>query len=197
MSDERREYFRIEDEVTLEYRVITESEMECVLFRIKDEVPDRFTAAASFASTSRQLNHLLNNLSVKSPDLSMCLQMLDKKLNLLAQLLVAESINIDGEGMREVSLSAGGLAFNTERELRVGDLVETRLVLFPSLTGILTVSRVVCCERRGDVEVGMPWRVAVEYQYIREPDRDLLVKHILTRQAEMLRARRDSADGKG
>ena len=60
MSDERREYFRIEDEVTLEYRVITESEMECVLFRIKDEVPDRFTAAASFASTSRQLKHLLN-----------------------------------------------------------------------------------------------------------------------------------------
>lgn len=194
MNDERREYFRIEDEVTLEYRVISEREMECVLLRIRDEVPDRFTAAASFASTSRQLKHLLQNLSTKSPDLSACLSMLDRKLNLLAQLLVSESINVGEDGMREVSLSAGGLAFSNDRELKVGDLLETRLVLFPSLTGILSIGRVVSCERRGEPERGMPWRVAVEYQYIREADRDLLVKHVLNRQTEQRRAKREAGE---
>ena len=192
MSDERREYFRIDDEVTLEMRVISEVEMEEVLSRISDEVPDRFTTAASFASTSRQMRGLLHNLSQSSPDLSLCLQTLDKKLNLLAQLLVAESIDDSGKGMRQVSLSAGGLAFNHDQELRVGDLLETRLVLFPSLTGVLTVSRVVQCERSKEPLGGMTWRVAVEYQFIRESDRDLLVKHILDRQTEQLRARREA-----
>jgi c-di-GMP-binding flagellar brake protein YcgR len=191
MNDDRREYFRVEDQVTLEYRVITEAEMEGVLLRIRDEVPDRFTAAASFAGTSRQMKHLLQNLTGESPDLALCLQALDKKINLLAQLLVAETINQQGTSLREVSLSAGGLAFNAERELRVGELLETRLVLFPSLTGILTVAQVVSSERRGDVNGGMPWRVAVEYRYIREADRDLLVKHLFSRQTEMLRARRE------
>lgn len=191
MSDERREYFRVEDQVTLEYRVITEAEMECVLMRIRDEVPDRFTVAASFAGTSRQMKHLLQNLSSQSPDLALCLQALDKKMNLLAQLLVAETMNQEGTCLREVSLSAGGLAFNAERELRSGELLETRMVLFPSVTGILAVAQVVSCERRGDVNGGMPWRVAVEYQSIRESDRDLLVKHLLGRQTELLRARRE------
>ncbi|MCW9059079.1 MAG: PilZ domain-containing protein [Gammaproteobacteria bacterium] len=192
MSNERREYFRVKDQVTLEYRVITEVEMECVLLRIRDEVPDRFTAAASFAGTSWQMKHLLQNLSNESPELALCLQTLDKKLNLLAQLLVAETMNTQGACLREVSLSAGGMAFNAERELKHGELLETRLVLFPSVTGILAVGQVVSCERRGDVNGGMPWRVAVEYRYIRESDRDLLVKHLLTREAEMLRARRES-----
>ena len=191
MSDERREYFRIKDQVTLEYRAITEMEMESVLLRIRDEVPDRFTVAASFAGTSWQMKHLLQNLDGQSPELAQCLQALDKKLNLLAQLLVAEAVNTQGPCLREVSLSAGGLAFNAERELKPGDHLETRLVLFPSLTGILAVAEVVSCERRGDVNGGMPWRVAVEYRHIRESDRDLLVKHLLTRQAEMLRARRE------
>ncbi len=52
MSNERREYFRVKDQVTLEYRVISEVEMECVLLRIRDEVPDRFTAAASLIAVS-------------------------------------------------------------------------------------------------------------------------------------------------
>jgi hypothetical protein len=119
------------------------------------------------------------------------LQALDKKINLLAQLLVAETMNQEGACMREVSLSAGGVAFNAEREIRPGELLETRLVLFPSLTGILSVAQVVSCERRGEVNGGMPWRVAVEYRYIREPDRDLLVKHLFSRQTELLRARRE------
>jgi hypothetical protein len=191
MNDERREYFRIRDQVTLDYRVITAAEMEYMLLRIRDEVPDRFTAAASFASTSRQMKHLLQNLAGSSPDLALCLQALDKKLNLLAQLLVTETMDGAGASVREVSLSAGGLAFNAEREHRYGELLETRLVLFPSLMGILAVAKVVSCERRGDVNGGMPWRMAVEFEYIRESDRDLLVKHLLTRQAEMLRARRE------
>jgi hypothetical protein len=191
MNDERREFFRIKDRVVLEYRAITAAEMECVLLRIRDEVPDRFTTAASFAGSSRQMKHLLQNLSGQSPDLALCLQTLDKKINLLAQLLVAETMRVEGACLREVSLSAGGMAFNAERELTPGELLETRLVLFPSMTGILAVARVVSCEWRGEVNGGMPWRLAVEYEYIREPDRDLLIKHLLTLQAEMLRARRE------
>ena len=53
MSEERREFFRIADEVVLDYRQIGEQQVEALVERIQANLPDRFTTASSFAATSR------------------------------------------------------------------------------------------------------------------------------------------------
>jgi len=190
MNDERREYFRIEDEIALDYRQIDRDEADRLQDKIQSRVVDRFTAASSFAATTRQMTHVMHKVQSDSPELARCLQMLDHKLNMVAQLFVSEEMGLNEQPSREVSLSAGGVAFRTRNKVDVGSLLELRMVLFPSLVGILTVSSVVHCERASDGNREFPWQIAVVYEHLRESDREHLVRHIMAKETQQLRDER-------
>ncbi|VAW80767.1 hypothetical protein MNBD_GAMMA15-155 [hydrothermal vent metagenome] len=194
MSDDRREYFRIDDEVALDYRLISDSEVDQLLGRIQSSLVDRFTAASSFAATTRQMKTVIHKVQTDTPELARCLQAIDQKLNMIAQLFVSEEIRENKQDTREVNLSAGGVAFCAQHEIPVGSLLELRMVLFPSLVGILTVSRVIHCERAKEGNAQFPWQIAVEYDHLKETDRELLVRHIMARETEQLRGHRTEND---
>ena len=194
MSDERREYFRIDDEIALDYRLISEDEADQLQERMRSRLVDRFTAASSFAATTRQMAHVIHKVQTESPELARCLQAIDHKLNMIAQLFVSEEMGLNQQPSREVNLSAGGVAFRAQHEIKVGSTLELRMVLFPSLVGILTISRVIHCERTSDAGGQFPWQVAVEYEHLREADRELLVRHIMSKETEQLRALRSEND---
>jgi hypothetical protein len=195
MSDERREYFRIADEIALDYRLIKQGEVDELIERMQSRLVDRFTAASSFAATSRQMAHVIHKVQSDSPELARCLQALDQKLNMIAQLFVSEEMDLEEQPTRQVNLSAGGVAFRAQHELPVGSLLELRMVLFPSMVGVLTISRVIHCERSDDDKSQFPWQVAVEYEHLRETDRELLVRHIMSKETERLRILRSENDG--
>lgn len=189
-DQERREYFRIPDEVLLQVRPLAEADVPAVVERITDRIPDRFTVAANFAVNSRAMARLLHNISADSTDAARYMKHLDQKLNHLARLFVLEEVE-QGEYPRlDVSLSAGGLIFPSSRTFAPGELLELRMVLYPAMTGILTVARVVHCESHEAAADGWHWQVAVEYAHIRESDRDLLCSHIIARETELLRRQR-------
>jgi hypothetical protein len=189
-SAERREYFRIDDQVLLNLRPIAEAEVAAVRERIMDRVPDRFTVAANFAVNSRATARLLHGLASGSPDAARYMRLMDQKLNQLARLFVLDEVERGDYPLLNVNLSAGGLVFPSRREFAAGELVEMRMVLYPDMVGILTVSRVIYCERFANQPGDFPWQVAVEYAHIRESDRDLLCSHIMLRQTELLRQQR-------
>jgi hypothetical protein len=190
MSEERREYFRIDDEVALDYRLISPGEAELLREKIKSRVVDRFTVASSFSATSRQMTHVIHKVQNQSPELARCLQAIDQKLNMIAQLFVSEEMDLHEQSTREVNLSAGGISFRSQQKIRIDSLLELRMVLFPSLVGILTVSRAVQCERVNDANLKFPWQISVVYEHLRESDRELLVRHIMSKETQQLRSRR-------
>ena len=190
MSDERREYFRIIDEIALDYRLISDDEVDRLVERIKSRQVDRFTAASSFAATTRQMTHVMHKVQSESAELARCLQAIDQKLNMVAQLFVTEEMELNEQPTREVNLSAGGVAFRAQHEIGMDSLLELRMVLFPSLVGILTVSRVIQCERINDDNRQFPWQIAVVYEHLRESDREHLVRHIMARETQQLRGER-------
>lgn len=189
-SQERREYFRIEDQVLLNVRAVDAEQAAGVRERIDDRVPDRFTVAANFAVNSRAMTRLLHGLTSQSPDVARFMRLMDNKVNHLARLFVLEEVESGQYPKLGVNLSAGGLVFPSQREFTAGDELETRMVLYPSMTGILTLARVVHCDRLANQPGELPWQVAVEYIHIRESDRDLLCSHIINRETEILRKQR-------
>jgi len=193
-DDDRREYFRIDDEIALDYREVNDDEADQLLERIQSRLVDRFTAASSFAATSRQMAHVIHKVQMQTPELARCLQAIDQKLNMITQLFVSEEMDTDKQSTREVSLSAGGVAFRAQHALEVGSLLELRMVLFPALVGIVTISRVVTCSRLEDGNNRFPWQIAVAYEHLREADRELLVRHIMAKETEQLRALRSEND---
>ncbi|MGA7802987.1 MAG: PilZ domain-containing protein [Gammaproteobacteria bacterium] len=178
----RREYFRVDDSVVLDYRVISEQELPALVDDLRRRSPTRFTAAAEFAATSRHMNRLLHKIRRVSPDLVRYLEAVDGKLNTLARLFLLEELDPPQQTAREVSLSAGGIGFRARGPLTAGDLVELKLVLLPSHTGVLTFGRVVYCEPCSAGDAEFPHFVAIEFDQLRETDRELLVRHLLGRQ---------------
>jgi len=189
-SAERREYFRIDDEVQLKVRPIGEADVAAIAARINDKMPDRFTVAANFAVSSRQMSRVLHGFAADTPDVGRYLKMVDQKLNQLARLFVLEESARGDFLPLHVNLSAGGLVFPSPVEHVPGTLLEISMVLHPSITGILSMAKVVYCERLAEAEGTYPWQIAVEYSHIREADRDLLVSHIMNRETELLRRQR-------
>jgi len=187
MSNERREYFRIDDEIALDYRLISDDEANRLQEKIQSRQVDRFTAASSFAATTRHMTHVMHKIQTDSPELARCLQALDQKLNMVAQLFVSEEMMLNEQSTREVNLSAGGVAFRSQHEIGIDALLELRMVLFPSLVGIQTVSRVIHCDRVDDGNQHFPWQVAVGYEHLRESDREHLVRHIMAKETRQLR----------
>lgn len=190
MNDERREYFRIADEIVLDYRLLNQREMEALQEKIQSDLPDRFTAASSFAASSRRMAHILHKAQHESPEIARCLQMLDQKLNSLAQLFVAEEFDIANRLPQQVNISAGGLAFRVHKDIPSGSLLELRMVLFPSLVGILAGGCVIHNEHVQDGNLKYPWQIAVNYEHMRESDRELLVRHIMSKETQELRKKR-------
>ena len=181
---ERRNYLRLRDEVILRYRVVPSAEDgrgECC------QGVDRFTLAAGFLAKTQSLRPLWQSIRNQSPEVANYLAALDEKLNQIAQLFMLQELEGETAPCREVSLGAGGIGFDTAQPLNLGAVLEVRLVLPASLLGLMALARVVRCEPAED---GTYW-TAVEFTEIREEDRDLLVRHLLSKQLE---ARRQAQD---
>lgn len=188
--EERREYFRIRDQVILDYRRIDSAQAAFIAEEIHRDLPDRFTVASRFEAGSRVMTRLTHTFAGQMPDLAHYLRHMDDKLNHLARLFVMDEINVQDRTPEFVTLSGGGISFGVDKEYKVGDLFELRIVLLPSFIGILSVGSVVHCDSLKGTQGAGPWNLAIEYRDIREPDRDLLVKHIMNRETEELRRQR-------
>ena len=62
-------------------------------------------------------------------------------------------------------------------------------MLMPSNAGILTYGRVIGNEAV-EGSSGADYQVRVDFTHLREEDRDLLIRHVIRKQGDMLRERR-------
>lgn len=185
---ERRRYFRVDDLVSMQYRVVKDVDLQQCLDRLDRGIEDGFTVTSSLTAINQQLRSKLAILEKKDADLADYLRAMERKIDLLAHAIMSKETTLEEMPTREVNLSAVGMAFRSEAGVEVDKVLEIRMLLYPSLTGILTYGTVVHCREEGDDEY--PWRIAVDFSFMRESDRDILINHILKRQHSQLREQR-------
>lgn len=188
MSEERRSYFRIEDEVLLDYRWLRPDED---LEALPDESPqalDGFALQSKLGKLSRRLRPALTRMRHRQPELADALAALDDKIEAVGAVLLAHHVGQLGSRSRRVSLSAGGLAFHAPEAIPAGTGLELRLVLLPSFSGLTVRARVERCDRQPDFRDGFPYRLAAAFSAVSEAHRALLIKHGLARQAARRRS---------
>ncbi|MGD8908130.1 MAG: PilZ domain-containing protein [Chromatiales bacterium] len=191
-ADERREFFRIDDSIRISYSVI---EADTVPVDIEKQVQnDRFSVMTRLQAISQHLSPAFHRIEQRDPDVADYLKALDEKINLLGQSFLVEDKALLGEPSRSVNLSAGGLAMDVADPLAVGDRVEIKLLLLPSYIGVLAYGEVVSFEASPHPEAGYPYHVRINFTLIRSVDQDALIRHIMRRQGEMLRQRRQERE---
>ena len=190
---ERRRYYRIDDVVRLEYRVLSEEESAALGRGAAPTKPPGEGLMEQITALTKHMTPLLSEIRKTSPVLARYLNQLNKKVDLLATHIALESsarFRADAEseaGPRHVNLSAGGVAFAVPRCLPKGRYLHIRLGV--EETGFLlnTYGRVIDCRPR---EGRDDYEVRVEFPFLDEQERGLLVRHIFQRQRALIRERK-------
>jgi len=122
------------------------------------------------------------------------LEALNAKLDMLMQILATSDDDLGDGPTHDVNLSASGISFTAEEPAAVDTHIELKMLLFPSYTCILAFGTVVHC---GPAEDGRPsgrYSIGVDFNHLREEDRDLIARHVTLRQSSMLREARLSME---
>lgn len=192
-SDERN-FFRIDDEVYLEFRVLTE------VPRDKSKMPASRKDArtqdvlSDLTAVNAQIHPLIESIRQTSPAVARCLEAINKKVDVLAK-----AVSKSGEPFKavkpnkKVNLSAGGVSFNVGTELLAGTPVEVRLAVISSNLIVTAYGEVTHCEREGrDAE--QPFRVGIKFPSLTVTERQALFAHVLGRHTEKLRGANRSSE---
>jgi len=193
-DEERRDYFRIEDAISLSYQPVAPASLGEKLDRLESGLDTDFTVMSSLALVTQEMAGVLRKIETRSPDVARYLSALDRKMNLLGRALLAQTSDLSEQPARAVNISASGMSFSATDPLEVGSMLELKLLLLPSITGVLTYSEVLSCEQEDSASENARYQVRVNFFHLREADKDVLIKHVLHRQGEILRLRREETE---
>jgi len=196
--DERRRYYRIADNVILNYREVSAEVMAHGIEQLKTNRMGRAQLQSALLGMDVRLQELITQIGRAREDFAEVLDLMNKKVGLLERMINAWTGDRDTEPVidsspSDVSLSAGGLSFESSVPYETGAHLELEMVLLPSYQYIKAYGDVVSS---GEHESRPGYhRIAVNFDWIREEDRDEIIQQVFRKQAEELRLQREGKGG--
>jgi len=183
VDEERRRFYRIDDEVALATQSIASAEVDA---RVEDfwENEHRHSIRNNYNFQIEQ--HIADRLKIEKrmPELARYLGVLEKQIDRITEMLIVDEADSRLE-QKSTNISAQGISFSTDQEAPIDSLVELNLKLLPSGLRLVIIARVVKIEKDSDQGEGSH-RISLDFEYIHEADREILIKHIHGKQMESL-----------
>jgi len=180
MDPNRRQFFRIEDEVLMRYSVVESQPARGSMDDLMDLDPQ-------LRAIAHRQQELIGTIRDHDRTLAEYLALLDEKTALIGRLVAVARQELKPEDRQRVNLGAGGVAFFADRELPSGTMLDIRMVLLPGYESVHAMGRVRSCDA---VAGGLHHRVSVKFDQIDEKSREMIVRHVMGRDAVHLRERR-------
>ena len=184
---ERRDFFRIDDKIFLEFKVISIDEYNTAPTLLENLNNSSFSLSADFATLNNNIHPVLNNITQIHPDIAQYLQFLNQKIDSLSHQLLLKETSFDETKTINANLSASGIMFETEKELNEEQRLRLELVLLPEKIGILIFGKIISVK-----EIKTVKQVSVDFEHIRFEDQELMIKHNLNKQMNDLREKNDN-----
>ncbi len=186
---ERRNFFRIDDSVTMSYQAVPQEELPQRMENMHTEA--NFTVMGSIASINQNMAGIMHRIEEEDQNVAAYLKAINNKIDILGRALLANDNELTEQPAQPVNLSASGMAFYTSEQVEAGVILELKLLLQPSFTGIITFAEVVGSNLVDEPVDGFDYCTRVNFTHMLEKDRDLLIRHVIRRQSEDLRRRRE------
>ncbi len=175
---EKRGFFRINEDLLLDYHAVetqvAESEEASTQFP-ESAMLDLFTAFRRIDSENARYLHAVSEMNRSAAEY---LVNLNKKIDILAQHVVADKNRQTPLKTTQVNLSEGGIAFVADKAIYKGCFLALRLLFLPSYVSIALFAKVIRSESKDDQR----HHIAAKFHRVHEQQRQLLSKHIMRAQ---------------
>lgn len=181
-GEDRREYIRVPAECLVIYRTVDPS------------VPERNPTKKAYHIPSLPPIDLTQTRGTEegvNPQVIELILWLDWKMNYLFKALTqSKDAEVFPYQAVIIDLSASGMRFSTEREVKAKSIIEFEFIL-PVLPfrEISLVGEVVRCVR-SDKEFSRDYEVSIEFRQIKDPDREHIIRYVVKRQLQLQREER-------
>ena len=176
---ERRSYFRIDDEIGLNYEVIDDDAVD----QPDPETEVELAFRAELDAIDVELNRAANTVWQENPAIAQALGILNKKLSLIAQHCPPQGLDrFNHVEEYAANISGSGMSFRSTEKLEKDAKLRIKAVLKPSNISIRFVASVVDCERVQE----MPREVFLLRVKIADHEtaaREQLVQHVVQKQS--------------
>ncbi|HAC35024.1 MAG TPA: hypothetical protein DCF45_10955 [Gammaproteobacteria bacterium] len=186
---ERREFFRVNDDVRISYRCLDDRGAEQLARVIKSGLPSAFQLRSQLDATDRELAEARKGLVELPQALVHYLDLMEQRLQQLATITQLLTDNPETTAVCEVSLSGNGIALATEQQMVAGQAVELCMQLSGGAGAIHALAAVTSCRQQGQ-----RYQTAMEFRLIDDEDRETIVRRTMARQAEQIRAAANEDD---
>ncbi len=184
-TEDRREYYRIEDMIALE--ILPPAHAETVSGNGSTQ---RFELLGELHQLDFEAQHLLRQIAEGNRTLANYLKVQNKRIDLIGQALAQDLLQDLGPA-RATVLSEGGISFTNDQPLDEGSTWTLKLALMPQGLGMLLTARIASCQA---LEGGQ-FAIGTSFEALTDAQRQLLARHILQKQATERRLARESLQG--
>ncbi|MDH5394385.1 MAG: PilZ domain-containing protein [Gammaproteobacteria bacterium] len=175
---ERREYFRITDQAIVSLNTISAEQSLAPLLNTHSS----FIIRSDINALELVNQALARKIKRSDPDLSQYFDVINKKIELIASNIIRSSAEFLARKPIDINLSASGIAIQTDTEYSVGDHVSIQLLLLPEYNGIICLGQIKQINKENNSS-----HVAIDFTEMREADRELIIKHTMSKQLEQAR----------
>jgi len=185
LQDERRQYFRIKNRLFMGYELFDPNSTNVSVTQSNNSLP--------FAHLMEELNSLseankshCKTLNSQQQATVEHLNFVNDKIEQLTGYMI-ESLNLAYNDLLEVDLSGGGIRFDSEKPLTLGQALKLELVLVPEYHYLVALGEVVDCLQKDN-----KYQIAISFTDIKETDRDAVIRHVFKRQSQQLREQKQN-----
>lgn len=179
-EEERRRYFRIEDEVAISFSLLEDEDNH------EDNLNQEF-----HMSLEVQIRHAMVDIRSQSPKVAQVLDLMNQKINLLRSL---EDQGGNTPVLKGANLSACGVAFSWHEALPINQQLMVNLYLQPNHELIRTEAHVAGVAPNQDPETNQdePHIIRLDFDNIQKNYQELLIQHVVQRQGYQIRKKLDN-----
>jgi len=188
--EEKREYFRIDDQSQLAYQIVTAAEATLKKQSLSPQLKQRAKWMEDLEDIDRVSASALTDVYEQSAGLVTYLNALNQKIQILLEALIEISTQNENTPLQHINISEGGMAFNSQEYIAPQTYLAISLLLRPTSRPFLCIAGVVTCQVL-DGEGDLAYRIGVNFTDIQDTDRQTLSAHILRLQMVRRRAQTD------
>jgi hypothetical protein len=181
MSDERRRFFRIDDEAEISFKAISNEEFDAWGGDLQEEEGEQL------AKLETEIGIALSKLKSTHPQLAKIGELLNQKINLALNSNPQTQGFVDDGELKPINLSACGIAFHTDENIELNQNILLQLKLKPSNVAIVTAGKVVSTNSEQGKNM-----VRIDFQQLNENYQDLLMQHLFQVQSRVLKKQRST-----